>query len=762
VRHAAFLAAGLLATAAQVLLLRELVVDVAGDEAAIGVGVAAWLAGIGVGASAARRRRAVAAPSDAAVGVALLALLPPLAILGGRCLRLGLAPGPGELPGLGLSLILALATLAPPGALVGWTFTTLAASASRVWEAGEGIARLYIVESLGSLLGGVAVTLLAGTWVRPFGLAAAFGVGGALVALAACREGVLARPWLPTGAATLCLALVIAAPVLDDRTERARFSGTAPGLPLRATADTPYQHLALGGDDVLHLYASGQYAGSFPDPWGAESLGHLLALLAPHPRSVLLVGGVERGLVPVLLRHPVRLLVVLEPDRAAYEFLRGWLPEADRAALRDPRVRIVHDDPRHFVRHGRVGGRFDLALLLGGEPATLLRARLATVEFLRALAARLRPEGVIVMSVRTAPLALAGETQALAGSLVRTLQEVVTVVHATPGPDALLVAGTSPAAVTLDPAVLASRWRERRVTSSSFDPAMLTALLAPARVASAEADLLAAAAKAETSRDDRPVSFLHALARRQQTTSGTWGRLVAGASRVPPPVLVVLAFLPSLLVVARLLTAAGPPGRRTAAAASHAVAVVGAAGMGWWLVLLFSFQTRAGALYGWLGALTATFMLGLAVGATLAPRAAFAEGERDADSLPAAVRALRVSLGAAVLFAATLPWTVRAAGRASGESALAALLAHGALLLAAGVVTGGVFPIAAEVRLAAGDAPGEAAGRLETADHVGAAAAALLGAVLFVPLLGISGSVWLLAALVAVALVATGVPSRRP
>jgi spermidine synthase len=760
VRHAAFLAAGLLATAAQVLLLRELVVDVAGDEAVIGVGLAAWLAGIAGGASAARRRRAVAAPSDAGLGLALLALLPPLGILAGRWLRLALAPGAGELPGLGLALVLSLATLAPPGAAVGFTFTALAASASRRWEAGEGIARLYIVESLGSLLGGVAVALLAGSWVPPLRLAAAFGVVATLLALAACHGGILARSRLQGGAAALCLALVAAAPALDERSERARFAGTAPGLPLRAFADTPYQRLVLGGDDVLHLYASGQYAASFPDPWGAESVGHLLALLAPRPRTVLLVGGVERGLVPVLLRHPVRLLVIVEPDRAAFGFLLGRLPEADRAALRDPRVRVVHDDPRHFVGHGRLGGRFDLALLFGGEPATLLRARLATVEFLRALAARLRPEGAMVMSVRTAPLALAGETEALAGSLVRTLQEAMAVVRATPGPDTLLVAGGDPTAVTLDPGVLASRWRERGVASPSFDPALLPVLLAPDRVATQEAALLDAAMRAETSRDDRPVSFLHALARRQQTTTGAWGRLLAGASRVPPPWLVGLAFLPSLVIVARLPLAGGPAARRAGVAASHAVAVVGAAGMGWWLLLLFSFQTHAGALYGWLGALTATFMLGLAVGATLAPRAAFAHGERDEQSLPGAVRALRLSLGAAALFAATLPWTLPAAARASGGGALAALLAHAALLLAAGVVTGGLFPIAAEVRLAGGDGPGEAAGRLEAADHAGAAAAALLGAVVFVPLLGVTSSLWLLAALVALALAATAIPRR--
>src|SRR5512143_323877 len=759
-REAVFFAAGLLATAAQVLLLRELVVDVAGDEAAIGVGLALWLAGIALGASAARRRRAHDAPSDASLGLALLAVLPPLAIVGGRWLRLVLAPGAGELPGLGLALALSAATLAPPGVAVGWTFTALADSASRLWEAGEGIARLYIVESLGSLLGGVAVALLAGSWVAPLRLAAASGVAAAVLGVAASRAGAIGRPWLQGAVAALCLALVVVAPALDSRSERARFAGTAPGLPLRAAVDTPYQHLAIGGGDGLHLYASGQYVGSVPDPWGAGSLGHLLALLAPHPRSVLLVGGLERGLVPVLLEHPVGRLVILEPDQAAYEFLLAWLPATDRDALRDPRVRVVHDDPRHFVASRRRGGRFDLVLLLGAEPTTLLRARLATLEFLRAVGARLPPDGAVVMSVRTAPLALAGRTEALAGSIVRTLQAAFAVVRATPGPDTLLVAGRDPAAVTLDPAVLASRWRERGVASPSFDPAMLAALLDPDRVATDEAALLAAAAGQEASRDDRPVSFLHALSRRQQTTAGAWGRVVARASRVPPPALVLLAFLPSLAIVARGQVAGGTRARRAKAAASHAVGVVGAAGMGWWLLLLFSFQTHAGALYGWLGALTATFMLGLATGAALAPRAAFAEGERDEASLPGAVRALRLSLVAAAVFAATRPWPLPAAARASAAGILPALVSHAALLLAAGVVTGGLFPIAAEVRLASGDAAGEAAGRLESADHVGAAAAALLGAVLFVPLLGATGSGWLLAGLVAVALAATATPPR--
>jgi spermidine synthase len=220
-----------------------------------------------------------------------------------------------------------------------------------------------------------------------------------------------------------------------------------------------------------------------------------------------------------------------------------------------------------------------------------------------------------------------------------------------------------------------------------------------------------------------------------------------------------MALLPSLWMVARLMTAGAPSEGRAAAAASHAVAVTGGAGMGWSLLVLFSFQTQAGALYGQLGVLTALFMVGLAVGAGLARRTLAAAVDRGT---PAASprRALRVCVGAALVFAAALPSTLIAAGFASRAGAAAALAAHGALLLAAGVVTGGLFPVAAAVRLAAGDGAGEAAGRLETADHVGAAVAALFGAVLFVPVLGLTTSAGLLAALLAVALVATLLPGR--
>ncbi len=790
-RHLAFLAAGFAATAAQVLLLRELIVDVAGDEAAIGVGLAAWLVGIGTGASVARRRRADGVgrgadrPSTHLRGVALLALLPPLAILAGRLLRRMLAPAAGELPGLGVTLLLVSATLLPCGLVVGWLFTRLAAAASRSWRDGEAVARLYVVESLGSLAGGVAVTLLAGR-LPPLRASALFGLVATLLALAdglghlgsrpEPRLRALAGRWPLLVGACLCAGIAIASRPLGGWSERLRFAGTAPGVPLLASADTPYQHLALAGGEVRYLYTSGQYAASFPDPYSAESLGHLLALFAPHPRRVLLLGGMERGLVPVLLRHPVTRLTLVEPDRRKVAFLMPWLSADERAALADPRVRVVVDDPRRFLAGARAGS-FDLVLLLGPDPATLLRARLATTEFFRLVAEHLSPEGALVVSLPAAPTVLVGETAALAAAVVRSLCEALPVVHVTPPDQALAVAGLSPSAITLDPAVLAARWRERAIASPSFDAALLPALLPKERTAAHEAALLAAAGQVRASRDDRPVSFLHALARRQQMVSGSVGRLVRLVPALPPWLLIALAFTPSLLVAGRVVGKArsGTARERDAAVTSHAVAVAGAAGLGWSLLLLFSFQTHAGALYGQLGALVAFFMLGLALGAAVVgadaarsqaearvagPSRVSVAGAGNAFDTDRPARVLRLCLLLSAAFGLALPAALAGAARLSSAGALWALLWHGVLLLAAGAATGAVFPAAAEVRLAGGEGRVETAARLETADHAGASLAALTGAVVFVPLLGLDRAALLLAGLLVVAVAIVHLAAR--
>ena len=413
---------------------------------------------------------------------------------------------------------------------------------------------------------------------------------------------------------------------------------------------------------------------------------------------------------------------------------------------------------RRFLSRSR--DSYDLVLLLEPDPLTLLRARLTTVEFYRMCRARMAPKGVLVVTVKTAPNVLTGQTAALGGALFRALGEVFPVVKATPGPDSLFVAGTSAEVVTLEPTQLAARWVRRGLVSDVFAGELFPLLFPPERVRVQETALRAAAGKVSASRDDRPVSFLHAMARHQQVTRSWLGRGLGAATRLPPVFLVALVLLPSLLVLGRQLHRRwnGLEGA-SVAAAQHAVAVVGAAGMTWSLLILFVFQTRVGVLYGELGLLIALFMLGLATGGHATRRAA-----RAADVGPGPTRRagrwLFLAIGAALAFGLVLPAALRAARAAAEWGSLPGTAAYGVLLLGAGLVTGGLFPVAAGTLLLEGGGAGEAAGRLEAADHAGACIAALIGPVLLVPVLGLGATAWLVALLLALAAAASALVSH--
>ena len=731
----AFAAAGFAATTAQVLLLRELLVSAAGDEVAIGAGLAAWLLGIGLGA-AARRSDALRHAPRAAPLVALLAASAGAGICALRVLRLLAAPGAGELPGLGLVLLLASASLLPAGALVGASFASLAAAAARHLPAEAALGRLYVAESLGSLAGGVAASLLVGTLLPPLPAALAAGLAATILV---SLSSLPARRFVLLAAALLAVAAIASRP-LDEATERLRFSALAPGAPLVAVRDTPHSHLSLGGIGPLHLYESGAFAASFPDPFSSETLAHLAASLAESPRRILALGAVERGPLRFLLLHgPARVDLVV-PDERAFAFVRDRLPGEDVAALADPRVRVAIDDPRRVLARSRE--TWDLVLLLGPDPVTLARARLLTEESFRDAAARLSPRGALVVSLRTASAALAGSTAALGGSVHGALAAVFPVVRVTPGPDSLFVAGFDAGAVTLDPSVVAARHRERRIAPASFAPELFPLILEPRNVARIEAALVDASRHVPASCDDRPVSLLYALARRQRETASLAGRALGALGRLPAPLLAALVLLPSAALAARGL--AGRTSLRRAAL--HAIAATGAAGMTVSFLLLLSYQTREGALYGALGALTASFMLGLAAGAAAARR--LLRGGRRGPR-PALVAALVAAGGVFGGIALALP----SLAALSGGPPHAALAGHGALLLAAGAATGALFPVATGVLLATGDDAGGSAALFEAADHVGAALAALLAGVTLVPALGMSATGLLAGALVLLAAV---------
>jgi len=135
--------AGLTSTVAQLVLLRELLATLYGNELVIGLILAVWLGCVAAGAWAMPRLFPRAAGGTLAVNQALLALALALQVLWVRGGRLLWRASPGALVPLLPMLLIVVVALAPLCLLVGWQF---AIGARMLAERGGSAGQAYVAE----------------------------------------------------------------------------------------------------------------------------------------------------------------------------------------------------------------------------------------------------------------------------------------------------------------------------------------------------------------------------------------------------------------------------------------------------------------------------------------------------------------------------------------------------------------------------------------------------------------------------------------
>ncbi len=123
-------------------------------------------------------------------------------------------------------------------------------------------------------------------------------------------------------------------------------------------------------------------------------LGHLSALLHPKPRSILVVGcgaGVTAG---AFTRHPdVERIVLCEIEPLIPKVAADFFGKENYNILRDPRVEVVYDDARHYIRTTRE--KFDVITSDPIHPWIKGSAALYTKEYFELCRQHLNPGGIV-------------------------------------------------------------------------------------------------------------------------------------------------------------------------------------------------------------------------------------------------------------------------------------------------------------------------------------------------------------------------------
>ena len=682
---------GVSALVTQILVLREFFNVFAGNELILGLVMGSWLLIVGVGAllggRVARSGRRLGWLGLAQVGIALL----PLVMVAGIRLSKGMFL-PGLAPGLGTTFATALVTLLPYCLLAG---AALVLAAALLGEESEAVGRAYVLDTAGSIAGGLLfsfVLVFAFTPVRTAGLLLVANLSAA--AWLVWSHGKRAMSGALLGGLVLSLAFLRGADV-EGITARLLF----PGLELVHQEATPYGYLAVVKQGKqLTAFANGQPVGATDDRLAAEEMVHFGLSQHPAPQQVLLIGGGLQGAVAEAGKYPLDRIDYVEPDPALIRLGKrlGMLGD-------DERVRTIAMDPRLFVK--RTQDAYDAVLVDLPPPATAQLNRFYTVEFFAEVRDALRAGGIFSIGIAGAANYADPGARLLAASVYRSLQSVFTHVRVVPGGRLRLLAADQ----LLD-SDIAGLLVRRGVETRHVNADYLKARLTPDRI---EQVRQMVTAPAPLNRDFAPAGY--------QAHLRHWLDQFGGGLLLPFLLVAAVA-----LVLATLLAGSAP---RPVAAA---IGASGFAGMGLEVVLLIGFQICFGHVYRHLSLIVTAFMIGSAAGAAWANR-------RSGDDQRLLLR-LDAALGLSALVLAPLLAGVGAVDAARFGAWIPPLL-FALLTGIVGFLVGAQLPAAARLTFRG---VGATAGQLFGLDLLGACVGALVVAALCIPVFGLELTCYLI------------------
>jgi spermidine synthase len=756
--RAGFALIGFTAVVAQIVLMRELIVVFCGNEISLGLMLANWLLWTAIGSGLLGRLAwRVRRPRVLMAGLqALIAVVFPLTILAVRVSKLAFHSVPGEILGPGPMLITSLITLSLFCVISGWLF----AAASRLCADTVGTSTaaatgaVYLLEALGSGLGGVLASLVLIRYLDAFQIAALLALLNFLAAANLVLRGALRR--LLTTTALLALFGCLIFPFGCAWLETISLAKLWSGFRLVATRNSPYGNLAVIQTEASRsLFENGLVVFTVPDPAAAEEAVHYALLQHPAPWSLLLIGGGVNGSLAQALQHPSLKqvdYVELDPailDLAQQHFLREWMLIQD-----DPRVRIHHTDGRLFLKTTRA--TFDVIIVNLPDPQTAQLNRFYTVEFFQEAAERLSPRGVLSFRVTGAENYISPELASFLRCLNRTLRAVFPAVRAMPGTEVHFFAAKQGEALTTSPLQLTSRLRARGIRTSYVREYYLPFRLSPDRLIDLESQI-APRPDTPVNRDFAPIAYYFDVVLWSSRFHGVWRNWFISLAQVKfgmlawGTTLVILATVGFALAIAAICDRRRPTfaERRGRIAAGLCVALMGFTLIALEVLLLLAFQAIYGYVYHQLALVIAAFMVGMAIGARLGlPRTEepphLAPGRATRPSELRALASLQVLAALSPLLLYVLFQFCAGIKNPLGLALVSHVLFPNLALLS-GMLGGYQFPLASRVYFTGSQQSAPSPGAVYGLDLVGACLGAVLLSAYLFPVFGFLKSALLMA-----------------
>ena len=474
---ASLLIMGLSGIVAQIILLRELLVSFFGNELTIGIILANWLIleAIGsfiIGKSVEKTERKI----EIYVLLQLIfSIAFPFAIYLSRVFKNILLTTPGEAVGFApifySSFLILLPVALPHGAL----FTYGCKLYSQYFrEEASSIGKVYVLETLGSIIGGTLVTFLLIQYLNSFEIAFGISLANAFISIFLLVKYTPPFIQLRNGlwVLSVLLALLFTYIILTPVSEEIHLSSTQSQwrrLNVIHNENSIYGNITvIKKGEQFTFFTDGvpSITTPVPDIASMEDFVHFPMLLHEKPESVLILSGGAGGMIHEILKYPVKSVDYVELDPLLLKLIQRFSTPLTQAELSDQRVKIHYTDGRFFIK--KTQDLFDIIFLGLSSPQELQTNRLFSSEFFSIAKRKMNPGGIIILTLPGSLTYISPELKDLNGCILDTLKSVYQYVRIIPGDTNLYLASGSSQLEKVTAEELTKRLERRKIKTRLF------------------------------------------------------------------------------------------------------------------------------------------------------------------------------------------------------------------------------------------------------------------------------------------------------
>jgi spermidine synthase len=741
-----FLIMGLSGIVAQVLLLRELLVSFLGNELTLGIILGNWLVLVAIGAfitgrtlERVKRKIEVFVISQLFFSVAL-----PFTIYLSRVFKNALLATPGE--GLGFATIFysSFLILLPVALPLGGLFTYGCHLYSQyVKNDVSSIGKVYVLESIGAMIGGLLTTFVLVQYLNSFEIAFIISLTNTLLAALLLRSKFESSrtPFLKVlWTIPILLSFLFAYSLLPQTSNAIQQSSIRSqwrNLNVIYSENSIYGNITVtkkGEQFAFFTDGLPSITTPVPDRASIEDFVHFPMLFHQNPESVLILSGGAGGMIHEILKYPVSRVDYVELDPLLLKVIQKFSTPLTQSELSDKRVRIRYADSRFFVQ--RTQDRFDMIFVGTPAPQELKTNRLFSFEFFTTAKEKMKPDGIFAFTLPGSLTYISPELRDLNGCILDTLKNAFRSVRIIPGDVNLYLASNSGQLEKVTPGEIMNRFGQRKIQTSLFTKSYIEYRLHERWtkwfLQSVEGREI------RINSDLRPIAVFLSLSYWNALFSPYLTGIFRGFEGFSIQISIALMTLFTLLAGAVFIKKP----HLSRQAIPYAIFTSGSAGMIFNLAIIFTFQTFYGYLYHQIGLLIAIFMFGVALtGFWMTQR--LDRIRRDSTLF------LKMEI-LIILFSFLFPFVFSIPSQ-SLETPIVSLLIYVVFLIMSflsGAWIGLQFPLATKIYLGPpekGETFGYTAGLLYGADLSGGFLGGLFGGILLLPILGLKQSCFMIA-----------------